>query len=81
MTAPAPARLAMRFDCAFIPVQVERVEGARFRLTYHPPLRLQRGGDVQADALALTTEANACLENWIRQRPAQWLWVHQRWPD
>jgi len=24
---------------------------------------------------------NATLEEWIRDRPEQWLWVHQRWPD
>ncbi len=81
MTAPAPARLALKFDCAVIPVQGERLEGARFRVTFHPPLPLQRGGDDQGDALTLMTQANALLEGWIRQRPAQWLWVHRRWPD
>jgi KDO2-lipid IV(A) lauroyltransferase len=81
MTAPAPARLALRFDCAVLPVQVERIEGARFRVTFHPPLRQQSGGDAQRDALTLMTQANALLESWIRQRPAQWLWVHRRWPD
>jgi hypothetical protein len=24
---------------------------------------------------------NATLEEWIRDRPEQWLWVHRRWPD
>jgi KDO2-lipid IV(A) lauroyltransferase len=81
MTAPAPARLALRFDCTVLPVQVERTEGPRFRVTVHPPLPPQHGGDAQGDTLLLMTQANAHLEDWIRQRPAQWLWVHRRWPD
>ena len=81
MTAPALARLAFKFDCAVLPVQVERLDGARFRLTVHPPLPLERSDDIQRDTLLLMTRANAMLESWIRQRPGQWLWLHRRWPD
>jgi KDO2-lipid IV(A) lauroyltransferase len=81
MTAPAPARLALRFDCPVLPVQAERIEGARFRVTIHPPLTVERSDDVQQDVLALMTKANQQLEGWIRQRPGQWLWLHRRWPD
>jgi KDO2-lipid IV(A) lauroyltransferase len=24
---------------------------------------------------------NQQLEDWIRDRPGQWLWLHNRWPD
>jgi hypothetical protein len=34
-----------------------------------------------ADAAALMAQINAILETWIRDRPEQWLWLHQRWPD
>jgi KDO2-lipid IV(A) lauroyltransferase len=81
MTAPALARLAFKFDCTVLPVQVERLSGARFRLTVHPPLPLTRSDDPQRDVLTLMTHANRHLESWIRQRPGQWLWLHRRWPD
>ena len=39
------------------------------------------GGDRAADTLALMTAINARLESWIRERPDQWLWLHNRWPE
>lgn len=81
MTAPALAQLALRFDCAVLPVRVERLAGARFRLTVQPPLPLPKSGDREADVAALMRLVNATLESWIRERPEQWLWVHRRWPD
>jgi hypothetical protein len=38
MTAPALAVLALRFDCDVLPLRVERLDGARFRVTVFPPL-------------------------------------------
>jgi KDO2-lipid IV(A) lauroyltransferase len=81
MTAPALAALALRFDCDVLPARVERLGGAHFRLTVLPPLPLPRTGDSHADAAALMAQVNAILETWIRDRPEQWFWVHQRWPD
>jgi Kdo2-lipid IVA lauroyltransferase/acyltransferase len=81
MTAPTLAVLALRFDCAVLPVHVERLAGARFRLTVEPPLPLPDSGNRTADVTALMAAVNATLERWIRERPEQWFWVHRRWPD
>jgi Kdo2-lipid IVA lauroyltransferase/acyltransferase len=81
MTAPALALLALRFDCTVLPARVERLGGARFRLTLHPSLELPRSGDRDTDVAALMTAVNAALEAWIRERPEQWFWLHSRWPD
>ena len=81
MTAPALAALAMRFDCDVLPARVERLAGARFRLTVFPPLSIPRSGDPKADIAQLMATVNATLEAWIRERPAEWLWLHRRWPD
>ncbi|HYM72915.1 MAG TPA: lauroyl acyltransferase [Stellaceae bacterium] len=81
MTAPALAALALRFGCDVLPVRVERLQGARFRLTVHPPLPMPRSGDRDADIAALMLEVNRTLEAWIRERPEQWFWLHRRWPD
>lgn len=81
MTAPALALLALRFECAVLPARVERLGGARFRLTIEPPLPLPNSGDRDADTATLMAAVNATLERWIRERPGQWFWLHRRWPD
>lgn len=79
MTPPALANLALKFNAPVVPVRVERLPGARFRVTAYPPLALPDTGDRQADAADLMTEVNARIEAWIRARPEQWMWIHQRW--
>jgi Kdo2-lipid IVA lauroyltransferase/acyltransferase len=34
---------------------------------------------VEADALAHTALFTKVIEDYIRQYPDQWLWVHRRW--
>jgi KDO2-lipid IV(A) lauroyltransferase len=81
MTATALAALALRFDCDVLPARVERFGGAYFRLTVFPPLPLPRSGDHHADVAALMARVNQTLEEWIRDCPEEWFWLHRRWPD
>jgi len=81
MTAPAPAQLGLRLGCAVVPVRIERVGGCRFRLSFLPPLVPPDSGERKRDVAAMMGEVNRLLEGWIRDRPGQWLWLHQRWPD
>lgn len=81
MTAPALALFAMRFRCPVLPGRIERLGGARFRITVLPPMEFTWTGDRHADVIAAMTKVNAILEQWIRERPEQWLWLHRRWPD
>jgi KDO2-lipid IV(A) lauroyltransferase len=80
MTAPALAQFALRFHCPVLPARIERLPGARFRITILPPMTFERSGDTAADVKAAMTRVNAQLESWIRERPAEWLWLHRRWP-
>lgn len=80
MTPSAPARIALKLNCPFIPIQVERLPNAHFRVTYHPPLKPRIQGDLQAQTTDLLMQMNELFESWIRQHPEQWLWLHRRWP-
>lgn len=80
LTTTVPARLALRFGCDLIPVQVERTDGARFRITFHEPIPPAAEGDDAARARAMTERLHACFETWIRQHPEQWMCTKRRWP-
>ena len=53
MTAPALARLALRFNATVVPVRVLRLKGAHVHLIAEAPLVLPRSGNSVADTLAL----------------------------
>lgn len=73
LTPVVPSRLAEKFRALMIPVQVERLDGAHFRITYHKPIKADQ------DFLKTSLKINQTFEEWIRQRPDQWLWFHNRW--
>lgn len=81
MTAPALAQFAVKYDAPIVPVRVERLDGARFRMTFYPALEVEKTGNRHADVATIMKDVNATLESWIRERPAQWLWLHKRWPN
>lgn len=80
MTAPAAARIAIRFQLPVIPISTERLEGSRFKVRIHQPIAFDATGDLDADVHALTMKINDALGAIIRERPGQWLWLHRRWP-
>lgn len=80
MTAPAAARMALRFQCPLVPARVERLGGVRFRITYYPPMQLPSTKDSPEAVRSLLCNMNEMLEGWIKERPEQWLWLHNRWP-
>jgi Kdo2-lipid IVA lauroyltransferase/acyltransferase len=80
MTAPAIARLALRFGCPIVPVRVERLKGARFRFTVLPRLELADKRETAANVRETMKRVTAVIESWAKARPEQWLWIHRRWP-
>jgi Kdo2-lipid IVA lauroyltransferase/acyltransferase len=74
LTALGPAKLAYKYDALLVPVQVERIgQKPAFKVTFHKPFKATK------DPVQTTKKINACLEDWIRENPEQWLWVHKRW--
>ena len=81
MTAPAVARLALRFGCQILPVRIIRTEGARHKVMVYPPLEVPHTGDTHKDVHTIMSMINLTLENWIQEYPEQWFWLHNRWPE
>lgn len=78
-TTPLPAALALKLGAAIVPISSERLPGARFRMRAHPMLELPDTGDHDRDIVEITAKLNDFLEARIRERPAEWLWIHRRW--
>jgi KDO2-lipid IV(A) lauroyltransferase len=81
-TAPGPASFALRFGAPLQPMSVQRVgDKARFRVVVHDQIRLEDTGDRNADIVRGVERINAFIEERVRERPAEWFWVHKRWPN
>lgn len=80
-TTTTPAKLALRYRVPIVPVRVARREGPSFKITIYPPLATEGLADDDAGVTRITGAINDMLEGWIREDPAQWHWVHRRWPD
>lgn len=78
----APALLAARLDLPFVPVRVERLDGAAFRVTLCPPIAPDPSlGEPRAIARDMMERLYRLFETWIDERPEQWLCIKRRWPD
>jgi Kdo2-lipid IVA lauroyltransferase/acyltransferase len=76
----AAASLALRHGYPIV-VGAALRRGRRFRFDFvaMPPFTLERTDDKAADLRAAVTRINASLEEMIRMRPEQYLWIHDRY--
>lgn len=81
MCPPAAAQLARRFGCPIVFASIRRTVGAHFVIEVQEPFFVNKSEDRTGDILAGVNEINRRLEAFIRAYPAQWLWLHRRWPD
>ncbi len=79
MTPTAPAALAMKYEALLIPIRVERLDAAHFRLTVEKPRPPVNTGNRNADIEATMRRINDLFSIWITERPEQWMWFHRRW--
>lgn len=79
LTNPIMGKFARRFDCPVHGVRVIRLPGHRFRLELTPPLDLPRDADGAIEVHGAMAMMTAVVEDWVREHPEQWLWMHRRW--
>jgi Kdo2-lipid IVA lauroyltransferase/acyltransferase len=79
-TASGLARIALRTDAAVVPgFTIWDASLGKYRLRFDPAVPLIRSGDDDRDAVANTARFTRIIEEYVRQYPDQWLWVHRRW--
>ena len=72
-TPVGAAKIALRQKAAVVPTFIERRDDGTHLARFHPPLELP---DDPTEATALMT---ARIEEQVRKRPEQWVWMHRRW--
>jgi KDO2-lipid IV(A) lauroyltransferase len=79
-TASGMARIAAKTEAAVVPGFLLWEESERqYVLRFGEELPVVRTGDSEQDALVNTAAFTAEIERYVRQYPAQWLWMHRRW--
>lgn len=73
------ARLARLHDCPVHAVRVVRLPHHRFRVELSEPMVLPRDADGRIDPVGAVHVMNQKFEQWIREYPGQWLWLHRKW--
>lgn len=75
LTDATAATLALRYGAVILPGRVMRTRGAHFEGHFDAPIRFADG----TSELEAMTRINQHVEQWIREKPSQWFWVHNRW--
>ena len=78
-TNPLLAKLARRYDCPVHGARSIRLPDGRFRLEITDELVLPRDKNGDVDIRGTTELVTNVIEEWVREYPEQWLWMHRRW--
>jgi Kdo2-lipid IVA lauroyltransferase/acyltransferase len=76
---PIMGKFARAFDCPVHGVRVIRLPAGRFRLQLTPALDLPRDAEGLVDVQGAMQAMTRVVEDWVREHPEQWLWMHRRW--
>lgn len=77
-TSTLTGLLAVKLGCPVLSVRIRR-EGRRFVTTFGDLRRADPAASADKEIERLTREFVGILEGYVRQRPAEWLWGHDRW--
>jgi KDO2-lipid IV(A) lauroyltransferase len=73
------AALALKTGCLLVPARAVLGKDRRYRVVYEAPLEVDPTGDRDAALQRITQVIARRIEDWIRETPEQWLWMHRRW--
>ncbi|MBI5882173.1 MAG: lysophospholipid acyltransferase family protein [Elusimicrobia bacterium] len=77
-TSTLSGLLSVKLNCPIISTRVRR-EGSGLVVSFHGPLRPNKDAEPEAEAERLTLEMTREMEGYVRERPGEWLWGHNRW--
>jgi Kdo2-lipid IVA lauroyltransferase/acyltransferase len=76
---PMLARLLRQIECPIHGVRIIRLPGHRFRAELSEEVVPVRNAAGEIDVQGTMQAVTSVMEQWIREYPDQWLWLHRRW--
>lgn len=79
-TAPATATIALKMNLPIVMARCIRAKDGLFDIEVSKPLQMPDTKQISIEQAIyeLTLKINQTIENWIKESPEQWLWVHHR---
>ena len=77
-TMKTPAVIAMKTGSPVLPVFIRR-SGEDHIIEIGEEVALDRSEGTEKAVYANTVKLSQCIERYITQNPAEWLWIHRRW--
>ena len=78
-TPQAAAVMALKWNVPIYMVRIERFKGIKFKMTIEERLQFPKNLDKEKAIFEITRLISHRIEEWIIDRPEQWLWAHRRW--
>lgn len=75
----ALATLAIRTGAPVVPAVAIRQPNGRYLLRFEPALPTIEDNDYEKSVILNTANYVRHTENWVRENPSQWMWIHRRW--
>jgi KDO2-lipid IV(A) lauroyltransferase len=76
---PLLAKLLRQIECPLHGARVIRLPGGRFRAELTEEIAPVRDADGRIDIQGTMQRVTSVIEDWVRETPEQWLWLHRRW--
>jgi len=78
-TPQAAAVMSLKWNVPIYMVRIERFNGLKFKMTVEDKLKIPKDLDKEKAIYEITKLISSRIEEWIINKPEQWLWAHRRW--
>jgi KDO2-lipid IV(A) lauroyltransferase len=77
-TTKTPALIARKTGAVVLPAFIHRTAKGH-KITIFPKIELSPGDDMEKAVKEDTKNFSRAIEEYIKEHPSEWLWIHRRW--
>ncbi|MEW6685667.1 MAG: lysophospholipid acyltransferase family protein [Candidatus Edwardsbacteria bacterium] len=78
-TPAGPILMAYRTQAAIVPLAIYRLQNNKHLIEVRKSLKLSNSREIKEEVFIQTQKCSKILEEFIREHPTQWVWMHERW--